>query len=82
MKILLTVADIAELTDAEVACGRCARRGRLNMARLLAEFGPDASMREATASLNIDCPRRDADQLRDRCDVYHPELPRLMGVEP
>ena len=38
----ITVGQVAALTRTlDIACGRCERRGRLSLARLLREFDPD-----------------------------------------
>ena len=76
-----TLVHLARLTRTlDVACGRCPRRGRLSLARLIREHGPEATLHEATADLSADCPQREAWRIQDRCDLYFPELPRLLGV--
>jgi len=64
----------------ELRCGRCERRGRLSVQRLLAEYGADASVRRAMQAQIGDCPNRDHSQLQSRCDPYCPGLARLFGV--
>jgi len=44
-------------------CGRCDRRGRLSVARLLAEWGADASIRDIMRSQIGNCPHRDDAQI-------------------
>jgi hypothetical protein len=44
----------------EIRCGRCDRAGRLSVARLLAEHGPDAAIGHVVHSQVGDCPKRDA----------------------
>jgi hypothetical protein len=46
----------------------------LSVERLIRERGLNAALASITADMNADCPQRDADQLRDRCDVFHPRL--------
>jgi len=76
-----TLHQLGRLTRTlDVACARCPRRGRLSLARLIREHGSETMLREATADLNADCPNREAWRIQDRCDVYFPELPRLLGV--
>jgi hypothetical protein len=61
----------------ELRCGQCDQHGRLSVARLLAEHGPDAAMGAVMRAKVGDCPRRDAVQIQDRCDPYCPDLVRL-----
>jgi len=76
-----TLHQLGRLTPTlDVACGRCPRRGRLSLARLIREHGPETTLHESTADLGADCPNREAWRIQDRCDVYFPELPRLLGV--
>ena len=55
---LVTLGDLAARQRMlNVACSRCTRRGRLSLARLIAEHGADTPVRVATADINADCPR-------------------------
>ena len=54
----------------EVRCSRCPRAGRLSVARLLAQYGPDAGL---PMDLMGDCPRRHGGWY-ERCDIYWPQL--------
>lgn len=75
---VITLGEVAACTKIiEVLCGRCARRGRLFVARLLTEHGPGASMRDVMHAQIGDCPHRDDALLRDRRAPYCPDLPRL-----
>ena len=47
----------AGLTMLEVSCNRCPRRGRLSIARLLAEHGPALPGPELRRIIAADCPR-------------------------
>ena len=52
MKAQHTLGDVAlHLAMLEVRCLGCDRHGRLNVARLIREFGPDTPIRTATDSL-------------------------------
>ena len=57
-----------------VRCDRCDRYGRLRIDRLLAQHGPDAPVGTVMRALVSDCPQRDAQPERERCDPYAPEL--------
>jgi hypothetical protein len=73
MRELVTLAEAAARQRMlNVACSRCQRRGRLSLARLIAEHGPDTPVRMATANLNVDCPRRNSPNWAERCDIYYP----------
>lgn len=57
----------------EIRCTRCDRHGRLSVARLIAEHGPDAGLVTLRHALAGDCPNRDA-PVYERCDVFYPGL--------
>jgi hypothetical protein len=65
------------MTMLEVSCDRCGRRGRLRIARLIAEHEAEehGDLRRLIAR---DCPRmQDAETpIYERCRVKFPELPR------
>jgi hypothetical protein len=56
MKQLYTVGDLV-VPQLDIACTRCPRKGRLAVARLIAEHGAGCAIRASVASLNQDCPR-------------------------
>jgi hypothetical protein len=74
--ITLGVMRVRGMKMLEVVCTRCNRRGRLSIARLIAEH--DGSLRELIAH---DCPRmRDPSvSIYERCGVMFPELPKWFG---
>jgi hypothetical protein len=79
MKTQNTLADFRpEVTHLDVACSRCDRRGRLNVARLIEQHGAGATIRNAVAGLNSDCPNRDAHGVMQRCDIHFPGLGGLL----
>jgi hypothetical protein len=61
----------------EIACRHCDRRGRLRVARLIAQHGADMRLTELRYILAADCPRVIADQIYDRCGLHYPQLGRL-----
>ena len=79
VKAVYLLGDVAErgATMIEIRCGRCDRYGRLSVARLLAEYGPNADMGAVLRALVGDCPKRDARQIQDRCDPFCPTLVEL-----
>jgi hypothetical protein len=52
----------------ELLCGRCERRGRLSVARPARENAPETSLASIMRAQIGDCPNRNAQQERQRCD--------------
>jgi hypothetical protein len=61
----------------DVACNCCSRRGRLSMARLLAEHGEATPGTVVLAQLIATCREVKSGQLYDRCGAHFPQLPVL-----
>jgi hypothetical protein len=61
----------------EVSCNRCERRGRLSIARLLAEHGPELPGTELRRIIAADCPRMIAGKIPDVCGIDFPQISRL-----
>ena len=78
--ILLGEAAARGATMLEVRCQRCDRHGRLAVARLLAQYGPDAALRDIMQAQIGACPNRDNAQLQNRCNPHCPDLVRLFGA--
>lgn len=77
---VILLGEVAQRTEwIEVRCGRCDRIGRLRIARLLTEHGPNAAMGEVMRAQVGDCPKRNATQIQDRCDPYCLDLARLFA---
>jgi hypothetical protein len=71
----------ARATHIEVARSRCERRGPYRLSRLVARLGNDFPMTDLGLDIG-DCPRQDAAPT-ERCDVYFPNLVKIMtGVDP
>jgi hypothetical protein len=58
----------------QFGCDRCERRGRLSVARLLAEHGPDLTLPELRRLLAVDCPKMIAGEMYDACGIHFPGL--------
>jgi hypothetical protein len=58
----------------EVRCGRCPRHGRLRLARLLAERGPDTTLPDALRPLIANCPMRDTFKPNEQCGLFVADL--------
>ena len=70
----VTLGDLAgKITMLEVACSRCPRRGRLQVDRLIAQYG-DAELPELRLILAGDCPKAVVVSISDQCDIYFPGL--------
>jgi hypothetical protein len=71
--------DIESKLDVlRVECTRCSRKGSYRVRQLVEKYGRDASMMKWKEQINGDCPRRDAPQLHDRCDLICPDLPKVL----
>ena len=76
----VTLGDIADrLPMLDVACSKCDRRGRLSVAKLIAEHGADTRLPDLREILAGDCPRARSASFNDRCAVHYPQL-LSMGV--
>ncbi|WP_045455764.1 hypothetical protein [Caballeronia cordobensis] len=70
----------ARATHIEVACSRCERRGRYRLSRLVARLGEYFPITDF-GSETADCPRQNA-TATERCDVYFPNLVKIMtGID-
>jgi hypothetical protein len=69
-----TLGDIAgKITMLEVACRRCERGGRLQVAKLIEQHG-DMRLPELRYILAGDCPKAAVASISERCSVYFPQL--------
>jgi len=72
-------ADIeVKLNILRVECTRCGRKGRYSVRKLIGKYGRKANMMKWKQQLNGDCPKRDAPQLQERCDLLCPDLPKVL----
>jgi len=63
-KDFISLGDVAaRVAMIDIRCGRCDRYGRLSVARLLTEWGPDASLRDIMHEQIGSCPHRNGTQL-------------------
>jgi hypothetical protein len=75
----LTFGDIADkLHTLRIECTRCARKGRYNVAKLIAQYGRSGNMSKWVSDLRGDCPKRSAAQLHERCDLFCPDLRKVV----
>jgi hypothetical protein len=83
MRNVILLREVAAHLDMlEVRCARCTRHGRFRIARLLEEHGPDVTVPTVLRAQVADCPQRNAQHDRERCDPFAPELERLFAHPP
>ena len=61
----------------DVRCRRCGRRGRLRLARLIADHGAETRLPDLAVRLAAGCPKAEAPELGERCFVHFPQLLEL-----
>ena len=72
----LIFGDIEGKLDVlRVECTKCPRKGRYSVPR---KYGRKANMMKWKEQLSGDCPKRDAHQLQERCDLICPDLPKVL----
>ena len=54
------------------------RKGRYSVAKLIEKYGRSGNMMKWKELLSADCPKREAHQLHERCDVMMPDLPKVL----
>jgi len=77
----ISLGDVAarDVAMIDIRCGRCDRHGRLSVQRLMARYGPDASLRDIMHEQIGSCPHKDDAQIYTRCDPYCPTLVELFA---
>ena len=74
MSGLILLADVAHRTRTlDIACSRCARKGRVSMARMVREHGLNAPVWHVWRDLNHDCPNREGSPY-ERCSLHSSTL--------
>jgi hypothetical protein len=69
------------LRDAAVLIHKMPRfwaASRYHVHRLIEKYGRMGNMMKWREMLNADCPKRDASQLHDRCNLVCPDLPKVV----
>ncbi len=80
MRDSLSLDDVAKrFRMLEVRCGRCPRSGKLNIDKLIDEYGREKSLPDLRIVLAGDCEHRNARRRKDRCQVFYPQLRELKG---
>jgi hypothetical protein len=75
----LVFGDIeGKLEVLRIECTKCGRGGHYGVARLIEKHGREGSLMKWKEQLSADCPKRDAPQVHDRCDLICPDLPKVL----
>ena len=75
----LVFGDIeGKLDMLRVECTRRGRKGGYHVHSLIEKYGRRGHMMKWRNQLNGDCPKRDAAQLHERCDLICPDLPKVL----
>ena len=70
----VTLGDlVGRIAMLEIMCSRCERRGRLQVDRLIEQYG-DAELPELRLILAGDCPKAAVVSISDQCDIFFPQL--------
>jgi hypothetical protein len=63
------------ITTLHVACTKCPRGGRYNLALLIKRMEPDKELPVLREELSADCPKwQNTADIYDRCGCYFPDL--------
>jgi len=76
---VVLLGEVAARGSTMIRCWRCDRAGRLSLQRLLAQHGPDVSVRHLMEPEVGACPNRDSAQIQNHSDPYSPALGRLFA---
>ena len=75
----LVFGDIeGKLGTLRVECTKCPRKGRYSVRKLIEKYGRQGHMMKWRGLLSSDCPKRDAPNLHERCDLICPDLPKVL----
>jgi hypothetical protein len=73
----LIFGDIEGKLDVlRVECTNCDRKDHVH--KLIEKHGRQGNLMKWREMLNAVCPKRDASQLHDRCDLICPDLPKVV----
>jgi hypothetical protein len=71
-------ATSRELEALRVECKRCGRAGYYNVHKLIEKHGRKGNLTKWMSDLRADCPKRDAPSFQERCDMFAPDLPKVL----
>ena len=74
----LVFDDIEDKLDAACRVHALPTQGPVQRVQLVQQYGRKGNLMKWMQMLNSDCPKRDALQLRDRCDLICPDLPKAL----
>ena len=79
----IILADVAARADELlVACTRCDRTGRYQMAKLIERHGAAFGVPSLLRLLSADCAKRASVSAYDLCGIHCPQLPGLFLSQP
>jgi hypothetical protein len=74
----VTLGDLVGRIDRlEIRCQHCDRYGRVRLAKLIEEHGPDVGLPELALRLVRECPKANALNLAERCLAHFLQLVEL-----
>jgi hypothetical protein len=68
---------VGHIDRLEARCRCCDRYGRVRLAKLIEEHGPDMGLPELAVVFANGCPKADTINPADRCFVFFPQLRKL-----
>jgi hypothetical protein len=82
-KQAVTLGDlVGRIERLDVRCSRCARAGRVKLAKLIVEHGAELGLPDLAVRLAGDCPNAGATDPTRRCWVHYPQLVDLPTKQP
>jgi hypothetical protein len=69
---------LGKLDVLNVECGKCGRRGRYHLHRMIERYGIDAKLFDCSDEITADCPRKQARNLSDQCGARCPDLSKVV----
>lgn len=76
-----TLAEF-KLPQMVLKCSQCGRKGRYNVARLIARLGPETTIRDFIAMIGRTCPRYEASTNYGRCSIGCDDLVYMFTAAP
>ena len=70
---------VGRIERLDIRCTRCDRAGKVKLAKLIAEHGPDLGLPDLAVRLAVDCPNAGLTDPTRRCWVHFPQLAKPAG---
>jgi hypothetical protein len=78
--VLSDLQTVLGLHQVNVACRKCERRGRVSVARLIRDYGPDTQLPHFAVTLATGCPRQKAHSIYDQCGAWFPGIGEALNA--